>query len=446
VVDRVVRDLSADVPLAREGRVLTASGVARPGDREGALAGRDRWHWIFPLLIGFSVVVPLACAIDAIIDDHASPTTRAFGAGLAVAYALFAIVALRRVHECTVQNQVGFPLLFVLISAVLFAGMVLTDPVYFLVASLLYWQIFASLPLRWAIAAATAFSVEMMVLQVVWSGGGLLDNEGAMVGAVVSIVVGTILAIWIGGIIDQSSQRAVLITELEATRAELADAHHGAGVLAERERMAREIHDTLAQGFTSIVMLSQAAAATDDPAESRRLVGSIERTARDNLAEARALVEGGGPAVLEEGSLVGALERLADRTAADTGIAATTRVRGTPRALASATEVALLRTAQEAVANVRRHAQAQALCIEIDYGGPVVATSADVGAGPAVGEALDAAEVTVEVVDDGCGFDVTAPSGGFGLAGMRSRLELVGGRFEVRSEQGRGTVVRAAVP
>ena len=380
-------------------------------------------------MIAFSVVVPLGCAIDALFDDQATPAAKAVGAGMAVLYALFAIVALRRVHECTAADQVGFPLLYVVVSAALFAGMVLTDPVYFLVASLLYWQIFASLPLRWAIAAAIAFSVEMVALQVVWSGGGLLDNEGALVGGVVSIVIGTILAIWIGGIIDQSSQRAQLITELEATRAELADAHHGAGVLAERDRLAREIHDTLAQGFTSIVMLSQAASATEDPAESRRLVASIERTARDNLAEARALVEGGGPAVLAEGSLVGALERLADRTRADTGIEATARVRGTPRTLPSATEVALLRTAQEAVANVRRHARARVLCIEIDYGDPV-----------------EGSEVTVEVVDDGCGFDVAAPGGGFGLAGMRSRLELVGGRFEVRSEAGRGTVVRAAVP
>src|SRR5262249_40044880 len=151
-----------------------------------------------------------------------------------------------------------------------------------------------------------------------------------------------------------SRARADLIAELEAARAELSQVEHEAGAAAERERLANEIHDTLAQGFASIVMLSQAAANSidDEGSAAQRYLQSIERTARENLAEARHLVEGMQPAALEGVSLVDALERLTERLGGDLGIDAHIEVLGAVRPLPSATEVALLRAAQEAVANV----------------------------------------------------------------------------------------------
>ena len=139
----------------------------------------------------------------------------------------------------------------------------------------------------------------------------------------VSLLFSLLLGLWISRVIDQSRGRAELIEELEATRAELAEAHHAQGVMAERERLAREIHDTLAQGFTSIVMLSQAAQAqlSRDPAAVAGQLEAIERTARENLAEARALVAAFSPVALDGTTSPGPCGGSPTRFAAETGIA-----------------------------------------------------------------------------------------------------------------------------
>ena len=119
-------------------------------------------------------------------------------------------------------------------------------------------------------------------------------------------------------------QRAALIRELESTRAELAELHHAAGqVRAERERLAREVHDTLAQGYTSIVVLAQTAAApaARRPVAAAERVAVIEEVARENLAEARAMVAAFAPVALDSATLVEALRRLSERFGRETGLA-----------------------------------------------------------------------------------------------------------------------------
>jgi signal transduction histidine kinase len=252
----------------------------------------------------------------------------------------------------------------------------------------------------------------------------------------VSLLFSLLLGTWISRIIAQSRERAELIAALEATRGELAAADHAAGVMAERERLAREIHDTLAQGFTSIVMLAQAAAAAL-PQDQRRTAGqlrAIEDVARENLAEARALVAAFAPAGLDGSTLTDALRRLVGRFAAQTGIDVDLQVgdgddggavpaAGQP--LSRAQEVVVLRTAQEALANVRRHARAHRVSVRL---------------------LVDEEGVRVEVGDDGIGFGTQAPGSGFGLAGIRSRVSEVGGRLDVDSSPGGGTRVTVLLP
>ncbi|MCW2936836.1 MAG: putative signal transduction histidine kinase, partial [Actinomycetia bacterium] len=152
---------------------------------------------------------------------------------------------------------------------------------------------------------------------------------------------------WVSRIIGQSAERAGIIDQLEATRAELAAAQHTAGRLAERQRLAADIHDTLAQGFASIVMLIQAAQADLDGSrpQAARHLELAARTARENLAEARALVAGLTPAQLAGGTLPDALRRLSQAS----GVDATFGLDGTPRPLPMAIEVVLLRVCQEAL-------------------------------------------------------------------------------------------------
>jgi signal transduction histidine kinase len=254
-------------------------------------------------------------------------------------------------------------------------------------------------------------------------GAGLAAPIGvAALTTVFSIAFGT----WITRIIDQSKERAELIEQLERTRAELAEANREAGRLAERDRLASEIHDTIAQGFTSIVMLVQAADAVigEDTDRARKQLDLIGRTARENLAEARALMAGLAPAALVAASLGDALARLADRAGEESGLRTEFEVLGTPRPVGTSAEVVLVRVCQEALANVRRHAGARNVTVALRYTDERVALT---------------------VTDDGTGFDPREPASGYGLRGMRARVSEIGGTFTVRSTAGAGTTVTAEV-
>jgi len=253
--------------------------------------------------------------------------------------------------------------------------------------------------------------------------GSLITQAG------IAVAFSVLLGLWVTQVAEQSEERAELLTRLQEAQADAVASHHAAGVLAERERMAREIHDTLAQGFTSVIMLSQTAAADlrrSDPAQASERLSLIERTARENLAEARALVAASAPVGLDGSTLVEALERLARRFGQETGV----RVRvvaddDAPAGLARDREVILLRAAQEALSNVRRHAKASTVDL-------VLAAAAG-------------STVRLEVVDDGQGMDPAAVEG-FGLRGMRERVTSGGGLLAVTSDVGLGTRVQVTLP
>ncbi len=210
-----------------------------------------------------------------------------------------------------------------------------------------------------------------------------------------------------------------------------------AGVLKERQRMAHEIHDTLAQGFTSIVMNLEAAEGimpATSPDGARHHLDQARLTARESLTEARRLVWALKPESLENASLPEALDRLARRWSEESGIAASFAITGTPRALPSELEATLFRVAQEALANVRKHARgASRAALTLSYMGDTVA--------------LDAR-------DDGAGFDPAREvgrvrdrnSGGFGLKGMRERVQGVGGTLSIESAPGEGSTLAVELP
>ncbi|SEP39011.1 sensor histidine kinase [Amycolatopsis saalfeldensis] len=249
---------------------------------------------------------------------------------------------------------------------------------------------------------------------------------GPALGAAVAVAV-----VWgYQALYRESDRRRRLIEELTATRADLAEAQHEAGVLAERERLAREIHDTLAQGLSSIQLLLRAAA-RDLPSENAaRYVEQARQAAADNLAEARRFVAALTPPALDDTTLAGALERLCATTSARHRITARFHLTGDVVPLPTAHVVALLRVAQAALANTVRHAQATTAEVTLSYLGD---------------------EVSLDVVDDGTGFDparlVTPDAGsGFGLAAMRTRAQALGGTVTIESGTGHGTALAARLP
>ena len=288
-------------------------------------------------------------------------------------------------------------------------------------------QCFMALTLPRATAGVLALNMAPVVLVVSsarQAPGTIAFVFGTVVlGIAFSVVFGT----WINRIIEESKERAELIGRLEAAQAELAEVSMQAGTLAERQRLAGEIHDTLAQGLTSIVMLLQAADAEldTDTGEARRHVGLATQTAREGLAEARAMVAALTPTHLDSGPLHEALERLTGRIAAELGVSARFEVRGQARPLSATAEVVLLRAGQEALANVRKHAHARDVCVILSY---------------------DERAVRLDVRDDGSGFDPEQVNGGYGLRGMRSRIVQVGGSLLVRARPGEGTSLSVEVP
>jgi signal transduction histidine kinase len=162
-----------------------------------------------------------------------------------------------------------------------------------------------------------------------------------------------------------------------------------------------------------------------DPGTARRQLRLAMQTARENLAEARTVVTGLAPAQLQAGTLTDALRRITERSGAEAGVAASFERAGDDRMLPAATEVVLLRTGQEALANVRKHAAAASVTVRLTYARTCV---------------------RLEVTDDGAGFDTALVNGGFGLRGMRSRVDEAGGTVTVRSAPQQGTSVLVEIP
>jgi len=242
-----------------------------------------------------------------------------------------------------------------------------------------------------------------------------------------ALLFAIVLGLWITQVAEQSEERAYLLEELRAAQDALAASHHTAGVVAERERLAAEIHDTLAQGFTSVVMLAQTASVELERGSTDRVaarLASIEDVARDNLAESRALVAAFAPPDLQDGTLGDALVRLAARFTAQTGVHVDVVDDAGAQATDRETQVVLLRAAQESLANVRRHAHASRATVRLSRSGD---------------------EVVLEVVDDGRGLPVGTPEGN-GLRGMRARADAAGGVLEIAPGPAAGTRVRVRVP
>src|ERR1700744_433315 len=288
-------------------------------------------------------------------------------------------------------------------------------------------QCFFMLPFRQAMYAVLTFNTVAAVVLILHHPGGDIVAQSLLNGGF-GIGLAFVYGRFANTIIDQSQERAELISQLEATRAELASVHHEAGTLAERQRLAGEIHDTLAQGFSSVIMLLQAAETglgPDTPGPARRQISLAADTPRGDLAAARGRVAALAPAELASENLPGALRRVTKRLGTETGIEATFTDEGESRPLPAPLDVVLLRVSQEALPNVRKHAAARTVQVCLRYAGPTV---------------------SLQVSDYVRGFTVDGSTDGYGLRGMRERLGQVNGRIEVTSAPGAGTCVRAEVP
>ena len=340
---------------------------------------------------------------------------------------------------------------FFIVLAILMALLVLRAPWYGFFTFTGYLYAFY-LPTGRARAAGVAL---IALITATSQNGGLPKHWTAgAVGiylVIICINVGVAGALtWFGWVsAQQNDQRKQMVEELsEANRRleSILEENQGlhdqllaqareAGVLDERQRMAREIHDTLAQGLTGIITQLQAAERHGQSQdERRRHIELATQLARDSLTEARRSVRAMQPEPLESARLPEALADVASKWTRIHGVPATVTTTGQPRRIRPDAEITLLRAAQEALVNVARHARAGKVGLTLSY-------MED--------------QVNLDIRDDGVGFDpqpagaiVPARAGGsgYGLLAMRQRVEGVAGTLEVESAPGGGTAISASVP
>ncbi|MGH9111695.1 MAG: sensor histidine kinase [Acidimicrobiales bacterium] len=380
----------------------------------------DRGGWIQAWHVVYLATLVVATAVM-VTDGDVSATERAGLGGLAALETAWYVAIVRRRYWDAPPGRFAVAMG---VAAVLWFPLLVGHPAYGVTIFAAYGV--AACPwLRRSIAAVAVLTGMVLVADALDGGDPVTAADVAVVLAIGVLVV--LAHATQGAIAAESERRRRLIVDLEATRAELAASERAAGASAERERLAREIHDALAQGFTSIVMLLEAADAKlpAGSAEVRAPLDQALQTARDSLAEARRIVWALGPEASEPGALVTSLERLAERTTAAGGAGVEVVVTGDPVRLDAGRELVLLRTAQEAVGNARRHADASRITVTVSWLGD---------------------QVILDVADDGRGFDPDrlppgGDQGGFGLPNLARRARDAGGQLTVDSTPGRGTTI-----
>ena len=379
------------------------------------------WHWMWEAYV---VGLCAAAVVAVVLLNHRFPGNVPVAAAALACIAVWVLVVGRRPARLPELDWRTF--VFVGVAVGLWVLAMWASPVAVAAVPAIYPLVFATLPLGIALLVTTAINLVPLTLVLVGQGAGSPNMPMVIAITLIGLVATPVVGTAIMTSMRQRTRLAALVEELAATRAESARLSREAGAAAERERLAREIHDTLAQGFTSIVALAQAVEPEldSDTAAAKRHVELIRSTARENLAEARAMVAELTPTELRDGSLPAAVQRQCDRLSAETGITATVRVDGELPPLGMATDVVLLRATQEAFANIRKHSQASTVTVvlaPVEYG------------------------VRLSVADNGIGLP-DEHTEGFGLRGMRARATQVGGAMSATPTPGGGTTVTVEVP
>jgi signal transduction histidine kinase len=372
----------------------------------------SRW-WLLGLA-GVGVFV-----IATLVVTTAPPVESAVGVVVVAVYAaIFLMLRRRAVVE---RSPAAITLI---VATVLFAGAVAgLEPLLAIAQCFAY-------PAVWVLSEgrrdATVASIGVAIAVGAGFSVSITDADAwqqILLSQTLSVGFSIIMGNWIWRIAEFGAEKTRLLDELTAAQDELAALHRDAGITVERARMSREVHDTVAQSLTGLVLLAQrarrgfASGSLDD--ETLEL---IETGARDALAETRALVAAAAPVELTQGGIADALERLAERFERETRIRVSVTT-SLDEPLDRDTEVVLLRCAQEGLANVRKHSAAANARVELT---------------------VASGDARLVLSDDGRGFPAEQRSG-FGLTGLRDRLALAGGTLEVDGTPG-ATALTATVP
>lgn len=404
-----------DLPLSRGEAIGTA---IRPTVRAMTVAQ----HLI-------AIALTIVGVIGAVNDGTPALTAISLGVAILIWHAAGAVAVARA--------GTGRSALWWLLGLTVIWGVAVLVSTQFVWLAFLLWLLAGHLlPLRWGLGYAALVLVVAVVAPV-------LDDGSTTVANVLGPAIGGVFAFGISRgylqLLRDATERERLVGSLQRARQDSADlqdelalAQRHSGVVAERTRIARDLHDTVAQSLSSMRLLAHAGASASADSAAARSLTQIERLAAEGLSEVRRIVAALVPTQLEDDALAVAFRRLLDRAHDETGIQVTLHVDDSLPILTTEAEVALLRTAQSALANVRQHADASRIALSL----------------------IDAGDsVRLDIADDGHGFDVTnwersagATSSGFGLGFVRNRVRELGGDLGIESDSATGTVLSVRLP
>ncbi|WP_371174147.1 sensor histidine kinase [Buchananella felis] len=365
---------------------------------------------------------------------------RAHAAGVALPVAILCALALLAWHTAGTVFPVKpysrkVATWWLLGFAFIWLAAVAVSPEFVWLAFLLWILAGHLLPLAWGLA----FSVAVLVIAVC---APILHHGSASFAHTLGPVIGGVFAFAISRgylqLLRDASERERLLDSLTVAQQEMALLHdelartqRESGAIAERTRISRDIHDTVAQALSSIRLIAHTAQSGTDDAAASRALAQVEEISGRSLADVRRIVAALAPAELENGALAAALQRMLDRARDEASLETQLHVDESLPILPTEIEVALLRTAQSALSNVRLHSGAKRVVVSL------------IDAGDAV---------RLDIIDDGRGFDLpawermSATSSSYGLRFMRTRLRELGGGLEIETAPGEGTALSIFLP
>ena len=377
----------------------------------------EQWDWVWH----FSAYSLLILNIIFVYNSEPRITNFSFFLILCVLLGLWYIPFLN-ISTLHIWDHPKRGALYLVPGWVIWSGLISLTADSLLLIGLFFPLVFSRFPIRWATGITFFQTLGLYFLYIM-----LYPTEHwflILMMVLGLLIISTIIGAFISSIIKQSADRQRLIEELTRSRANLMRVEREAGRLHERQRLARDIHDTLAQHFTSIIM-HLAAAKHSNVGTVQTQVQQAEESAREGLDEIRRIVSDMQPELIEKASLIEAVEELAARWSAENGVQVKMKVTGTPRSLAPSAETALLRISQEAMHNINKHAQAKNVKITFSYMEDLF---------------------VMDIADDGHGFEPLKIKNGFGMKTMRDRAEELGGALTIESEQGMGTAIAVSIP
>ena len=391
----------------------------------------ERWDWLWSVHFYLTLTVVTGIYLAAEAGDATSAERNRsliLLGSIAILHTIVILSPIRSNSGSTRLSPLWMRLTYCVTLIGLWTPLANTSGLFFLLMFIVYPEIGRWVEWRWM---ALLMGIVTTIYFLTAFGNAWLTSfapSGVILWMFFIAVIGiSVLGYWLSQVIDQSYSRHELIQQLQQTRAELATSERNAGMLKERQRLAHEIHDTLAQGFTSIVMHLEAAdqVLQTDTNTAQQHLDYARNMARHSLDQARRVINDLRPQPLEDSSLIDALERLHEEFAQRTDVQTSFNVTGEPEPLHPHIEVTLLRATQEALNNISKHAQASETNITLSFMGDLV---------------------MLDVQDNGVGMCVDDAHQGYGLTAMRQRVAEFSGAVELESAENEGTTLVVSIP